>query len=161
MLVAGDHEDSAALTCKTLEAAGHRCSYVLDGRKALSWVLKQPPDALVLDLHLPGLSGVQLLEVLRSHHRLAKMSVIVVTGNPDRIDPARVQRLNVHAVLVRSVFTPADLLDAAAESALHRPACGRGVAGGGPADGNKVGGVLGHALVGASRQRRIARFLVT
>jgi CheY-like chemotaxis protein len=116
VLIADDHADSGILACRIFESAGHQCGYVLDGRQALSLILKQPPDLLVLDLHLPGLSGVELLEVVRGYLRLERMPVIVVTGNPDRIDPNRVRRLGVGQVLTKGAFTPTDLLDAAAKA---------------------------------------------
>ena len=116
VLVADDHDDSALLACRIFESAGHQCTSAGDGRKALAAILQEVPDLLVLDLSMPGLSGVELLEVVRSYLRLQALPVVVVSGNAQSPDAARARKLGVREVLLKASFTPAGLLAAAARA---------------------------------------------
>jgi CheY-like chemotaxis protein len=63
------------LDCRTTEAA--------DGLKALAAIKKAPPQAIVLDLDLPTLDGVEVLEALRSEPAYASIPVVVISGHGD------------------------------------------------------------------------------
>ena len=52
-----------------------------DGAQALSMVEQGPPDLILLDLMLPGMSGVELLRRLRDNHFTG--AVIILTGSYD------------------------------------------------------------------------------
>ena len=58
----------------TVETAGH-------GAEALGRVPEFEPDVVLLDLQMPGLSGLQVLEQLRRGH--PGLPVVIVTGNAD------------------------------------------------------------------------------
>jgi CheY-like chemotaxis protein len=69
------------LDCRTTEAA--------DGVEALAAIKKAPPQAIALDLDLPGLDGVEVLEALREEPAYASIPVVVISG---RGDAERVRR---------------------------------------------------------------------
>jgi CheY-like chemotaxis protein len=76
-------EDDAALrdlyrTELTME--GYRVVAVGDGMAALQWLEGERPDAIVLDLGLPRLGGLDLHRELRSHTETRDIPIIVVTG---------------------------------------------------------------------------------
>jgi DNA-binding NtrC family response regulator len=50
-----------------------------EGQQALSLVEQEPVDVVLLDLRLPGLSGLQVLEQLKAHQ--PALAVIVVSGS--------------------------------------------------------------------------------
>ena len=88
-----------------------------DGHSALEALRERLPDALLLDLRLPGLSGIDVLH--RLTERQTKVQVIAMTGydHPDRI--AEAEGLGVDAVL-RKPFDVAELLRRLSLSD-HRP----------------------------------------
>jgi len=51
-----------------------------DGPRALALAREIRPDLIVLDLMLPGISGIEVLEVLRNEAELASIPVVVVTA---------------------------------------------------------------------------------
>jgi putative two-component system response regulator len=51
-----------------------------DGQRALALARELHPDLIVLDLMLPGMSGIEVLDVLRGDPELASIPVIVVTA---------------------------------------------------------------------------------
>jgi DNA-binding response OmpR family regulator len=66
VLVVEDHAPLRDQIVALLLRAGHRVEEASDGRVALQMALSQPPDALLLDLGLPGLGGLALCERLRA-----------------------------------------------------------------------------------------------
>lgn len=74
-------EDDAALGVflqKGLKLEGHEVHLVTDGEAGLRTALDDAPDLMVLDLSLPRMDGMEVLEALRG--RLASTSVLVLTG---------------------------------------------------------------------------------
>lgn len=51
-----------------------------DGAEGLSLALREPPDAFVLDLMLPRMSGYEVLEALRRERRTQSIPIVVTTG---------------------------------------------------------------------------------
>lgn len=89
-------EDDAALGTyleRGLRFEGHEVSLVSDGQSGLEYALQHTPDLMVLDLGLPRMDGMQVLEEM--HGRFAGTSVLVLTGRSGLAD--RVQCLNLGA----------------------------------------------------------------
>jgi len=55
-----------------------------DGIAALLAVKEENPDALVLDLHMPGRSGWDVIEALRADVATRALPIVVVSGEPER-----------------------------------------------------------------------------
>jgi DNA-binding response OmpR family regulator len=70
----------------TLAAVGFAASAVEDGLDALRHIEVTPPRAIVLDLGLPRLSGVDLYRELRAHPRTRDIAIVVVTGKEHLLD---------------------------------------------------------------------------
>ena len=51
-----------------------------DGTEALGLAHEEPPDLIVLDVMLPGLSGIEVLEALRNDDELKSIPVVVITA---------------------------------------------------------------------------------
>jgi two-component system response regulator TctD len=77
LLVEDDHAMRATLQ-RTLERRGMQVTALGDGQAALAHWLAQPPDAVVLDLTLPGLDGLQVLEQVRA--RGLRQPVLILTA---------------------------------------------------------------------------------
>lgn len=66
VLIVDDEEDFLELTELFLQADGFRVVKAKSATEALWYALREPPDAIVLDLKLPGADGFQVLRVLRA-----------------------------------------------------------------------------------------------
>lgn len=80
ILLAEDNQNLAQLLVTFLHGAGHETVVAATGREALRLLAAGSFDLLVLDLHLPELSGVELLQKLRKSPRMNSFPVIVITG---------------------------------------------------------------------------------
>ena len=75
-----DDEPSLRELVRAVLGPGYLYAEAADGRAALALARDVEPDLVVLDLMLPIMSGVAVLEELRSDERLAEVPVIVITA---------------------------------------------------------------------------------
>jgi len=76
-----DEIDLADIFSESLRAAGFQPEIIYDGRLASERLAETAPDLIVLDLHLPGLDGCDLLVQIRNDPRLSASRVIVATAD--------------------------------------------------------------------------------
>jgi DNA-binding response OmpR family regulator len=81
VLVVDDDPNVGDMLQDLLVEAGYVVKHALDGTEALRLVPVFEPDVVLLDLQLPGMSGVEVLDRLRRDH--PTVPVIIVTGNDD------------------------------------------------------------------------------
>ncbi|MFO1267596.1 MAG: response regulator [Rubrivivax sp.] len=65
IVVVEDNDDARTAMCTMLELDGHRVSTAADGEKGLALLLRERPDAAVVDIGLPGLSGYEVARECR------------------------------------------------------------------------------------------------
>lgn len=80
LLLVDDSPDMLRLMSSVLEKAGFSVATARDGAAALHHLADHRPSAILLDLMLPGLSGLQVLDKLRQHPTLRAVPVVIVTG---------------------------------------------------------------------------------
>ena len=84
VLVVDDDDTLRQFTAGFLADAGFAVAQAADGGAALQAIGRDQPDALVLDLEMPRLDGLQVLESVRSDPRYAPMAILVLSGVDDR-----------------------------------------------------------------------------
>lgn len=100
VLVIEDDDDLRQLFATVLRFGGFQVAEAADGLAALKAIDEIKPDAIVLDLVLPRITGYGVLYDLSTHARTRNIPVIVVTATEDKFD-----RFNVACVL-RKPITP-------------------------------------------------------
>ena len=80
-LIIEDNNELAIIFSQALQAAGFTTGIIRDGGQALAWLAITKPDVVVLDLHLPHVSGREILRQIRADERLAGIRVIVATAD--------------------------------------------------------------------------------
>jgi DNA-binding response OmpR family regulator len=80
ILVADDDRDIRDLVTFKLGQAGFTVQAVDDGAAALAAISGDPPDLAVLDVMMPGLSGIDVLRKLRDAERTRGVRVILLTA---------------------------------------------------------------------------------
>ncbi|MBL8163450.1 MAG: response regulator [Anaerolineae bacterium] len=76
-----------------LQISGYQADLVRNGRQAMEHLSQHAPDVVILDMHLPEISGLVILDFIRSAQRLADTRVLVVTADTDILDSIR-QRID-------------------------------------------------------------------
>jgi DNA-binding response OmpR family regulator len=99
VLIAEDDPDTLVILRINLTAAGIEPMLAGDGRTALERIDAESPDALLLDVLLPGIDGWQVLEQL--HAKGDPVPVIVCSGKDNLLDLQRARDLGAVAYLVK------------------------------------------------------------
>jgi len=89
ILVVDDEPDITALVAYHLARAGFRVKTAATGPEALEAVRAEPPDLIVLDLMLPGRSGLEILAELRRREETRDVGVILLTARREEADRVR------------------------------------------------------------------------
>jgi CheY-like chemotaxis protein len=87
VLVVDDDPNMRDLVSFRLRKAGHRVLTAESGAEALELVeTRGAPDVAVLDVTMPGMSGLELLPAMRSRDGLAGMPAVFLSGRVDHAD---------------------------------------------------------------------------
>ena len=83
ILIVDDDPINRALLTKNLEHDGHRATAVDNGFAALAALESDRPDVVLLDIVMPGLDGMEVLERLKADADLRHIPVIMISGVDD------------------------------------------------------------------------------
>lgn len=83
VLIVDDHADLGRAMVTLLKLGGYEASRVEDGEKALASIRLSPPSLVLLDVMMPGLSGIDVLRAIRSEPGMADQPVVVYSSLDD------------------------------------------------------------------------------
>lgn len=83
ILVIDDSEDALRLVGRVLEVEGYRTYLAKEGKTGLELAQKEEPDLILLDIRMPGMDGVQIMNELRKDPLLKTIPVIMVSAVDD------------------------------------------------------------------------------
>ena len=91
VLIVDDNTASRRLLAAALKSAGFTALQAADGADALSAIAKSPPDLVLLDLEMPGLTGTETCERIRAHSdpRVREVPVVMLTAHDSEEEEVR------------------------------------------------------------------------
>ena len=98
-----------AMLARQLDDHGYQVVEAMDGEAALAIRAAQAPDAVLLDLNLPGISGYEVLAALRADPQTADIPVIILTERQSAEDAAHGLELGAHDYLRKPIY-PVELI---------------------------------------------------
>lgn len=123
VLVADDSPAVRLLVRRILEPA-YQVHEAVDGEQALNELQTQRPAVVILDVTMPGLTGLEVCQRIRADPALGSMGVIIMTANGGPADATDAQRVGADAFVTKP-FSPArlvHLVDVLAARAAPPPA---------------------------------------
>ena len=109
ILVADDEADVLTLVSTNLKNAGFHVIKAHDGSSALSKAQENIPMLIVLDLMLPGMSGLEVCKILKGDPSTAQIPIIMLTAKAEEID--RILGLELGADdYITKPFSPRELV---------------------------------------------------
>jgi CheY-like chemotaxis protein len=110
ILLADDSMTAQKMGKEILTGAGYEVTTVSNGAAAAK-KLADKPDLYILDILMPGYSGIELAEKLRAAADTAKVPVLLTVGKMEHYNQAEVQRVKADGVIIKP-FEATDLLGA-------------------------------------------------
>ena len=108
-LVVDDNDDARELVADLLRKNGFDVMMATDSSSALATIRDQRPDVALVDLGLPGIDGVGLVQTVRSECPDVKTRFVALTGYGDAGDRERTRRAGFQGHLVKPATAAAIL----------------------------------------------------
>jgi len=83
VLIVDDSPSTAAFYAATLRSAGFLCDVITDPLKAMEALVEQPPELLLLDMHMPGATGEELAKVIRLQDAYLSIPIVFLSAESD------------------------------------------------------------------------------
>jgi two-component system CheB/CheR fusion protein len=103
LMVIDDNKDAAESMSMLFELWGHEVICAYDGRDALEMAARYRPDAVFLDIGLPGMDGYEIAERLRELPESAHTVLVAITGYGQDEDRRRSREAGIDHHLVKPV----------------------------------------------------------
>jgi signal transduction histidine kinase len=100
-VVIDDNADACDMLAELLRSQGHEVLTACDGHAGLALICEHRPDVALVDLGLPGLDGVALVERLRAQRPQLATRLVALTGYGHSADRKRTADAGFHAHLVK------------------------------------------------------------
>ncbi|MDQ6773717.1 MAG: response regulator, partial [Candidatus Dormibacteraeota bacterium] len=127
LLLVEDDATIAEMYRLKLEIDGYTVSVARDGETALRMVSDSPPDLVFLDIRLPGMDGLAVLEAIRADTSSRHLPVVILSNFGDEELRERGIKLGALEYLIKAQTTPAGVSERVrgwAETALGEAARG-------------------------------------
>jgi two-component system, NtrC family, nitrogen regulation response regulator NtrX len=118
ILVVDDEPNIRRLLASLLDAEGYATRTAATGEDALIAVADEEPDVVLLDLALPGASGLEILAALRASH--AALPVVMMSGRATLDDAVRATKIGAFHFIEKPLSAEAVLLTVASAIELRR-----------------------------------------
>ncbi len=109
VLVVDDEPDIVALVAYHLAKSGYTVSTAASGLEGLAVARRDKPSIIVLDLMLPGMSGLEVMEELRNDDATARIAVLMLTARREETDRIKGLTLGADDYLTKP-FSPQELV---------------------------------------------------
>jgi two-component system OmpR family response regulator len=109
IMVVEDDPDISDMLCQLLRSQGYDTECVFDGAKAVERVVEQRPEAIVLDVMLPGMNGFDVCRKLKFRKDTNQIPILMLTALNDPQSRRQGLRVGANRYLTKP-FDPLDLL---------------------------------------------------
>ena len=126
ILVVEDNELNLKLFCDLLRAHGYEAEPVRDGRQAMDQARALKPDLVVMDIQMPHVSGLELIEQMKADDNLRTTPIMAVTAYAAKGDEERIRDAGAEGYVskpisvMRFVEAVANLLETASAAAAEQ-----------------------------------------
>ena len=103
ILVVEDNALNIKLFCDLLTAHGHDAQPVTDSREALAAARDFAPDLIITDIQLPHLSGLELMQLVRTDDELKDVPIMAVTAYAAQGDDERIRAAGAQSYVSKPI----------------------------------------------------------
>jgi len=110
LIVEDDNFVAEVYSTKLLEM-GHEVTIAQNGEEGLNALKENEPDLILLDIIMPVMGGIEMLQELKKNEKWKNIPVILLTNVGEKDSIQKVQNLGVQDYLIKSHFTPAEVIE--------------------------------------------------
>jgi two-component system cell cycle response regulator DivK len=103
ILVVEDNELNLKLFCDLLRAHGYEAEPVRDGREAVARARDFAPDLVIMDIQLPHISGLELIDQLKADDELKTIPIMAVTAYAAKGDEERIREAGAEGYVSKPI----------------------------------------------------------
>ncbi len=103
ILVVEDNDLNRKLFCDLLRAKGFEVEPVADGREAIEKTRLFMPQLVVMDIQLPNVSGIDLIEAIKADEELKAIPILAVTAYAGKGDEETIRAAGAEGYLAKPV----------------------------------------------------------
>jgi two-component system cell cycle response regulator DivK len=103
ILIVEDNELNLKLFCDLLRAHDYIAEPVSDGREAIGRARDLQPDLIIMDIQLPHVSGLQLIEEMKADEALSMIPIMAVTAYAAKGDEERIRTAGAEAYVSKPI----------------------------------------------------------
>lgn len=101
ILVVDDHADTVGFLCRLLTRRGYDTQCAYDGFGAMQILKSETPRLVVLDVQMPHMTGLEVLQAMREDERLQRIPVIVYSAGHEKAQYDQAIKLGAKAFAVK------------------------------------------------------------
>ncbi len=120
VLVVDDNPDNRDMLSRRLTRRGYTVAVAEDGHQALEICDAQPFDLVLLDIMMPGMSGLEVLKILRQRYSVSDLPVIMATAKDQSSDIVDALQLGANDYVTKPLDFPVVLARVETQLALKR-----------------------------------------
>lgn len=111
IMIVDDDEDLRRELSEIMDSENYQVKSFADGREALGEIQRFHPNVLLLDIRMPKINGIQMLDWLRCKNLVNGLKIIIITGFYDEQKCKKIAQVyGVNAYMLKP-FDPEELLD--------------------------------------------------
>ncbi len=109
LLIVDDEESNRDMLARRLQRQGFEVSLAEDGPQALAAIQDRLPDMVLLDVRMPGMSGMEVLQNIRGQHSATELPVIMVTAESHSASMVEALKMGANDYITKPVDMPVAL----------------------------------------------------
>lgn len=111
ILIVEDEEIMLDLLQRKLVNNGYEISIARNGEDGLKMIKETKPDLILLDIIMPKMSGMEVLEGMQKDKEVKSIPVIIISNSGQPVELDRAKKLGVKDWLIKTEFDPQEVVD--------------------------------------------------
>jgi CheY-like chemotaxis protein len=111
ILLIEDEEIILVLLKKKLENEGYEVIVARNGDQGLELMRKKNPDLVLLDIVMPKMGGMEVMEAMQKDAQLSTIPVIIISNSGKESELERARELGAKDWLIKAEFDPQEVID--------------------------------------------------
>ena len=111
ILLIEDEEILINLLEKKLTQEGYKVFLARDGEEGLETMKREMPNLVLLDILMPKMGGLEVMEEMQKDEELKKIPVIIISNSGQPVEIDRIQKLGAKDWLIKTEFDPQEVIE--------------------------------------------------